>query len=765
MFLSAVTGFADSKIFPVPEVIRTNTDFWVRIYTEVSLEEGLLHDSEYPHIVYEKVKHGGRKGKALSDHIDQRRKIYTEAIANVRDSFENTWGPVEKQVASAFKLAPEGALAGAHNRVRHQTGQKERFKQGLERSAMYLDTISAILKQYGVPDELKYLPHVESSFDAEAYSKVGAAGLWQFMRSTGRSYMKIDYMFDERRDAIISTYAAAKFLRANYNMLKEWPLAITAYNHGPNGIRRAVASVGSSDIGVILQKHESATFKFASKNFYSCFVAVLRIMEEPEKYFKNIQYKPKFQATSIKLPFSIRADAICKSLGITEQQFKQLNPSLRPIVFTQKKPIPAGYSVNIPVTISSKDALASLNRTPAPQRPTPKESEQDGYYTVVQGDNLHNIARRLGISMHELAAANNITNSSRIYVGQVLLIPSAITKDTVSIALASAETETPLPPVMETAAMPPAEPEETFPASGNIKDTAEKAVANGKKDTGQSVPQTAEDTGKAAVKVDLNRIAKYTQTPKDTVKTAAKTTPPTPAVKDTVNTAAQTQPAVKDTVKAIWQFVPVERAAIMNTVTDTINAAVAFSEAVAEPKTNPNQKPLAVTHFDAAVYDLGMTVAPGAMSVRVKISVDETISHFAEWMNVSSAEIRRLNNLTPASALQLGRNISVPIGPRSDLKKFEISRLEYHMAIEEDFFSQYNIIDFESKKVKSGESLWRICKDAHIPMWLLKKFNRGADVFALRPGTALWIPKVTAKDNHDVPQQPFEPEIMDQQEE
>ena len=794
LFIPAVS-FAESKIFPVPDIIKPNVAFWIRIYTEVSLQEGLLHDRDFPQIVYEKIKHEGRSRKALSDHIDSRRKIYQTAINNVRNSDENKWGPTEKKVAELFKLAPQGALADAENRIRHQTGQRERFKQGVERSAMYLDTISAILKQHGVPDELKYLPHVESSFDAEAYSKVGAAGLWQFMRPTGRGYMRIDYMFDERRDGIISSHAAAKFLKQNYNMLQTWPLAITAYNHGPNGIRRAVAAVGSRDIADILEKHESPTFKFASKNFYSCFLAVLEIMENLDKYVKDIQYRPRFQATSIKLPFAIRPDALIRSLGITQQEFARLNPSFRPVVFTQQKPIPAGYSVNIPASIDGKEALASLNRTPAPQRPTVREVTEPtgGYYTVVSGDNLHNIARRHGVSMQELASVNNITNSSRIYVGQVLVIPSAaaasiaaVSKDT-AVTTASADTvqavpaETVPPETVPVEAAPSQEPQvkEIVIAAAESKKSAlaakdsvrtKQRPAPAVKDsvkTAQKPAETAKDT--------VTTARKSESAVKDSVKTAQK---PVPAVKDTVKTAAQpskSKAAVKDSVKAPQPepepqpAVPYDRATIMTTGQDTISAAVAFSEAVPIPapatRAKRNEKPEIVTHFDASVYNLGMTVAPGAMSVKVKVSVDETVNHFAEWMRVYTADIRRLNNLDEKSGLQLGRTISIPIGRSSDLKKFEVSRLEYHMAIEEDFFARYNVVDFDQRRVKSGESLWRICNDAKIPLWLLKKFNRNVNVFALKPGDNLWIPRIAAKDNHEVPSTPFEPEIGEMLEE
>ncbi|MCL2689499.1 MAG: LysM peptidoglycan-binding domain-containing protein [Chitinispirillia bacterium] len=787
LFFIPAASFAESKIFPVPDIIKPNVAFWIRIYTEVSLQEGLLHDREYPQIVYEKVIHGGRRGKALSDHIDSRRKIYQAAIRSVREGNESKWGPVEKQVAEAFKNAPQGALADAENRIRHQTGQRERFKQGVERSAMYLDTISAILKQNGVPDELKYLPHVESSFDAEAYSKAGAAGLWQFMRPTGRGFMRIDYMFDERRDAIISSHAAAKFLRQNYNMLQTWPLAITAYNHGPNGIRRAVAAVGSRDIADILEKHESPTFKFASKNFYSCFLAVLEIMENLDHYVKDINYRPRFEATSIKLPFAMRPDALIRSLGITQQEFARLNPSLRPVMYTQQKPIPAGYAINIPANMDGRETIASLNRTPAPQRPTVREVTEPtgGYYTVVSGDNLHNIARRHGVSMQELASVNNITNSSRIFVGQVLVIPSSVAA--AAAAAVSKDTAAEAQPdraVIMTAAQQDSIAAAAKQDSINIAARRDSIAVAAKRDSIMNAVRR--DSIKAAAKQDsimnaVRRDSIKTAAKKDSIKisarrdsiaiTAKKDSMKIAAKRDSIAAAAKRDSikiaARRDSVKAAAKQDSIMNAARIDSIKtaaaipDTISAAVAFSEAVSVPalRSNRNEKPVAVTHFDAAVYNLGMTVAPGAMSVKVKVSVDETLTNFAEWMRVYTADIRRLNNLAPDAPLKLGQTLSIPIGRSSDIKKFEVSRLEHHMAIEEDFFARYNIVDFERRRVRSGESLWRICNEAKIPLWLLKKFNRNVNVFALKPGDNLWIPRIAAKDNHEVPSQPFEVEI------
>ena len=109
------------------------------------------------------------------------------------------------------------------------------------------------------------LPHVESSFNAAAYSKVGAAGLWQFMRSTGRRYMRVDDAVDERLDPYRSTEAAAQLLAYNYRVLGSWPLALTAYNHGAAGMRRAEGNPCGTDDYVKINRTYSAAARSASR--------------------------------------------------------------------------------------------------------------------------------------------------------------------------------------------------------------------------------------------------------------------------------------------------------------------------------------------------------------------------------------------------------------------------------------------------------------------------------------------------------------------
>src|SRR5687767_10658735 len=108
--------------------------------------------------------------------------------------------------------------------------------------------MEAVFRDMGLPVELTRLPFIESSFNVKAYSHVGAAGIWQVMPSSARLYMRLNDTVDDRRDPWFSTEAAARHLADDYRLLKSWPLAITAYNFGRNGMARAAATVGSRDI-------------------------------------------------------------------------------------------------------------------------------------------------------------------------------------------------------------------------------------------------------------------------------------------------------------------------------------------------------------------------------------------------------------------------------------------------------------------------------------------------------------------------------------
>lgn len=414
LFLLIVSVFAVILIktedhFPVPPSLEDNVAFWKRIYTEVSVTEGLLHDREYPLVIYKKTTSG--------DRIKQKKKI-ASMLKRIRNVSASEWSREEKKIYDQFlKHASEAALKGAANRIRFQSGQKERFRGGLVRSGMYLDDIREILAEYDVPDRLAYLPHVESSFNTEARSKVGAAGMWQFMKETGKQYLRVGSVIDERHDPILATVAAAKLLSRNYESLGSWPLAVTAYNHGLYGMKRAVANTGSKDIGTIIEKHKSRSFRFASKNFYSCFLAASEVAENYKKYFK-VKLKPRFRRNVIRLAHSLPPDRIYESLSMSLETFRQYNPALRSGLFKNGRFVPKGQTIYFTASVSSGSARKML----ASAYSKWKESRPK-VYKVKKGDYLDLIAGKMGVSAAEIARANGLSDKNKIYPGQVLKIP------------------------------------------------------------------------------------------------------------------------------------------------------------------------------------------------------------------------------------------------------------------------------------------------------------------------------------------------------
>ena len=256
------------------------------------------------------------------------------------------------------------ALNEAAGRVRFQLGQADRFRAGLIRAGAYEAHIAETLANMGLPAELSALPHVESSFDPEAYSKAGAAGLWQFMRSTGRRFMRIDSTVDERMDPYRATVAAAQLLRFNFSLFGTWPLALTAYNHGASGMRRAKEKQGTDDIVTIIRTHQSRTFGFASRNYYVAFLAALEIDRNPEQYFGTLTRRAEVKTHPFELPAYVRVCALERTLGVDRHTLRALNPSLTAAVWSGERYVPRGFVLRLPEESAAAADSGGATREP-----------------------------------------------------------------------------------------------------------------------------------------------------------------------------------------------------------------------------------------------------------------------------------------------------------------------------------------------------------------------------------------------------------------
>ena len=265
------------------------------------------------------------------------------------------------------------------------------------------------------------LPHVESSFDPAAYSKVGAAGLWQFMRSTGRRYMRIDSAVDERLDPFRSTEAAAQLLSYNYHLLGH--LAAGADRLQPRQRRhaRAKETMGTDDIVKIVRGYTSRSFGFASRNFYVSFLAALEIDHNPEKYFGPLQREPEAHFREVELPAYVSIAALTRTLKIDGERLRELNPALLPPVWAGTQRVPKAYRLRLPL---EGDAWTS-ERLAQRLQPGDMFTAQRGpeHYKVQKGDTLVSIAAIYDVPVEMLARVNHLRTSARVSPGKVLVLP------------------------------------------------------------------------------------------------------------------------------------------------------------------------------------------------------------------------------------------------------------------------------------------------------------------------------------------------------
>ncbi len=241
-----------SKIspFPVPAGLEPAIEFWKKVFTEYSLSQLIFFDPLDMSRIYDVIEVG--EGNRSDNYINaERARIAAERGVDI-------------------------------DRVKAQRGVKERTAAGVKRSGRYLAQIQRIFVERGLPPELTFLPIVESSYEIDARSSVGALGIWQFMPRTGRQYLRINRGIDERRDPLESSRAAAAYLKEAYEMLGSWPLAITSYNFGPAGMARAVATVQSENLVELIQQYDHPYWGFAPKNFYAEFLAAVEIGSNPE---------------------------------------------------------------------------------------------------------------------------------------------------------------------------------------------------------------------------------------------------------------------------------------------------------------------------------------------------------------------------------------------------------------------------------------------------------------------------------------------------
>lgn len=375
------SGKVISMNFETPPSIQTAVDFWTMVYSKYDRNYEIFHDTENLGVVYSVLDFTDLYSNEALDRR-ARLKIFRPRLAAEEKRImamlerihENQYQPdklskEERRIYDKFKDDPNPDKfleAATAKRIRAQTGIKNKFLDAIRISGAYIEEFEDIFMSYGLPIELTRLAFVESMFNTKARSKVGASGVWQFMPGTGKLFgLAINKYVDERNDPIRATHAAARLLKSNYEHLGNWYLAMNAYNSGRATMSRAVAAMGTSDIGTIINNYRGGIYGFASRNFVPSFLAALEIANNYTKYFGKLPRDSKFEYEDYVTTGRVFFGQLSTTAGYNLAEMIDYNPHFSRVVISDKVKLPAGYVIRVPKGAREKfaqaEALTSQN--------------------------------------------------------------------------------------------------------------------------------------------------------------------------------------------------------------------------------------------------------------------------------------------------------------------------------------------------------------------------------------------------------------------
>jgi membrane-bound lytic murein transglycosylase D len=721
LFGSLQAPAADSPM-PRPPELERDVQFWIRVYSQVDTNSGFIHDEQNLAVVYDTLHFAPNSAAhERQKMVEAARDHYEEVLRRIAGA-SGALSPEDQRVRDMWSTdAAPSRLLEATEHIRFQLGQSDRFREGLRRSGAWEAHIAETLANLGLPAELAVLPHVESSFNPAAYSKVGAAGLWQFMRSTGRRYLHIDNTVDDRLDPFRSTQAAAQLLAYNYHLLGTWPLALTAYNHGAEGVRRAKETMGTDDIVMIVRNYKGRTFGFASRNFYVSFLAALEIDHHPEKYFGNIEANQEMKFQEVVLPAYIQLSSLEHVLRIGQQRLQALNPALLPVVWNGQRHVPKGYHLRLPID-GEKWTTESLSARLAPRELYAAQLEPRRY-RVQRAESLAMIAARYNVSTAELAQLNGITANAKMRAGRSLVVP-AVQPAPTPVLVARNEAEAASPTASETAAAPAAPTASPAPAA------AKPAAPPAPTTVASAAPApTAAPEAKPATKAS----------PTPPIKVATATPPAVPA-KPATSGPAPEPAGIHHPTGAI----SVEVARLESKQDAEQVAKVGRPAARAEPVSAAQAEALSPALGPG--IEVSVSADPTDYSIAkddtIKVAAVETLGHYADWLDTSAARLRVINHLTFKKPVLIGHKIKLEFAKVSR-EEFEQKRRDFHREQQASYFAAHRIVGTQVYLARRGDSGWTVTQhNSELPLWLLQQYNPDLDLSELHPGTQVVVPKV-----------------------
>jgi membrane-bound lytic murein transglycosylase D len=316
---------------------------------------------------------------------------------------------------------------GSHNEIprvmnKHVQAEIDRFTKGSEkeffiesfkRSGRYRPYIVAALKEAGLPEELSWLPLIESGFKVKALSRSRALGLWQFIPSTGYKFgLKRDKFIDERMDPMKSTQAAIDYLKELHAIFGDWTTVLAAYNCGEGKVLSVIRSQNVNYLDNFWDLYERLPWETA--RYVPRFLATLHILDQPEKFGLNLtDVHPPLQYETVSIFKQVRLKDVASSIGVEEEALCELNPELRYKICPEDR-----YPLKVPMD-KGETLLTQLDKIPVAAPPGPAYV----YHRVRTGETLSLIAKRYRTSIGSIMRTNNLRRSNYIVAGRLLKIP------------------------------------------------------------------------------------------------------------------------------------------------------------------------------------------------------------------------------------------------------------------------------------------------------------------------------------------------------
>ena len=719
---SSYSQAQSSELFPRPPELEPAVQFWTRVYTEVDTRSGFLHDSQNLSVIYARLP-------LNRTQIENRRTSIREDLRILASGARSNLTASQEEILALWPAGVSNeTLRTAASNVRWQLGQSDRFLGGLRRSGTYRSHINQVIREKNLPIELAVLPHVESSFNPNAYSSAAAAGMWQFGRATGRRFMRIDHIVDERMDPYIASNAAMSLLEYNYSVLGTWPLALTAYNHGAGGIARAVRQTGTTDIETIVANYRGRAFGFASRNFYAQFLAVIDVENNAREYFGDVRLDPAPSFQTVEIDAFIDAEVFAQSVGVSLEQLRADNPALRPAVWEGNKRIPQGFPVKVRNEYAADNNLLAL--VPADYKfavQTP-----DVAYVVERGDSLSVIASRFNTSVSRLVALNQLQSRHRIQIGQRLLLPQDNNgNQLVASNVASSDGQY---------TVRRGDTVSLIAARYGVTEQ-DLLTVNGIQDRNRIYPGQMirlpgfETEGEQLAVIDAN----LRPTPPTTVQfsdgvVVGSETSPEPEPEK-----SSPPPAIEESTTELALIDDLLPPAAVLPDNQQLEAAVSIEEQEAEaidPEldvTESNEQLVEALSADPSDYTV-------ASNNSVEIQASETLGHYAEWLGIRAWDIRRLNGMAYRDPVIIGERLQLDFS-RINIAEFERARREFHSTLQREFFASYRIQDVETYSVRRGDNIGGIARERYsTPIWLLRQYNPTLDFNRIQIGQEIVFP-------------------------